>query len=284
MAAQRDKIAPPLWVWAALALLVLLCTTLVYMYERLMRAREYPAKTAYLVQRCSERHNRPLILVLGSSMTQCALDSTGEMERQIGTICGQEPVLVKIWKPAARIEEMVASMPKLKEVHPDLLVVEANMLFYLPDPVPLDSRMYSAFNQLVRGRFREVYFPDVKPNRGMLEGNKDMAAYRQGLVDSTQLPDFRELARLYQHSGTRVVLINIPLQSHDEMRKWQSMDTSNFRRNLIYLQSAIQFEYLRPDVQIPDSCFIDKGHLNGQGTSIYSRWLVQALAKNLCRR
>ena len=260
-----NKIMPPLRVWLLLLLVVSVLAVLVYLFEEQEQGRDNFAKTSYIQNKIKTSTGRPLILVIGTSLTQCALDSSSILEASVKNIITGNPVILKIWKKGGNLVTMSEVVNQLKQFHPDLLLVEANMLFYSPQVASFSNKLLDAFHQLVRLRLNKVYFPEEKPIAGFQDMDKPAKNFRNGVVDTSQLISFRNLAVKLQQNGTKILMVNIPLEESEEAKKWNSPDTSIFNANLNFIRRKVAFKYLNINKYLDKSYYLDKGHMNQKG-------------------
>jgi hypothetical protein len=218
---------------------------------------------------------------MGTSLTQCALDSSELLEASVKKITGCDPLILKIWKKAGSLETLMGAVSGLKQFHPDLLLVEANMLCYTPKEIPLDSRLLTAFHHLAKLRLNNVYMPEEKPTVGFQDVNLAVENFRAGIVDTTQLISFRNFAVQEQRSGTKILLVNIPLEGSEEFKKWKSADTALFNSNLNFIRKKLAFKYLESNMHLDRSYYLDKGHMNEKGFKTFSNWLCNELSREL---
>jgi len=272
---------PPLRVWLLFSALVCVLAVLLYFFEETIEQKDNLARTTYLQNKIKTSADRPVVLIIGTSLTQCALDSSNKFEESIRNRSSVNPLILKIWKGAGNVETMSEIVNQVKQFHPDLLVVEANMFFYSPRGPALTDKLLSAFHTLLKMRLNNVYLPDEKPVTGFQNINQPVENFRDGIVDTSQLISFRNLAVQLQQHGTKIIFVNIPLVAEEEIKKWNSADTIIFRSNLNFMRSKVAFKYLKLNKYLDKSYFLDKGHMNQKGFQTYSGWLCDEISGEL---
>lgn len=273
--------ATPLKVWALLPLLIGVAGIIVYFFERSDARHEELSRITYAQQRVRDSAGRPVILFLGTSMTECALDSTRVMEERMAMTLGVKPVFIKIWKVAGSAESFNNMLPMLQKLHPQLLVTESNMFWYMPKKIPLMGKLLSTFNHLMKLQTYERYFPDRRPVAPYWGDQDSIGKYREGYVGPMQLAALGTFLKRLQQQGCRLALVNIPIRPPYESKKWESSDTSIFTRNLSYLKAQASFDVL-PAFHFTDKTYyMDKGHMNAKGAKVYSCWLSDQIAKEM---
>ena len=276
-----NRVMPPLGVWLLLSILVCFFAVLLFLFEEKMDQKDNLARITYLQNTIKTSTEQPVVLILGTSLTQCALDSADKLEKSIRNKSTINPVILKIWKGAGNTETMSEIVDRVKQFHPDLLVVEANMFFYSPRGPALTDKLLSAFHTLIKMRVNNVYLPEEKPVTGFQNINEPVENFRDGVVDTSQLISFRNMAAHLQQHGTKIILVNIPLVEGEEIKKWNSGDTTIFKSNLKFLRDKVAFKYLKPNKYLDKSYFLDKGHMNQKAFQTYSGWLCDEISREL---
>lgn len=271
---------PPIGLWLLLGIATMAFFAMVYCFVVCEKEKDFGSRSAYIKERFRMAGDRPVVLLLGTSLSQYGLDSTAAMEAALSGRGRKNPVLIKIWKPATTLEEMVTNMPELKTLHPDLLVVEANMFCYSPQKTFFNQSLRAVYSLLRFEPLHENYFPDQMPaDTGFHKGN--VGDFRDKVVDTLQLAAFREVACRLTASGTKLVLVNFPVQDVEEKKKWKGPDAVLFNRNFNYLRKGTDFHWYNPSFYLDSTYFADKAHMSRKGYQLYSRWLCSVLDKEL---
>ena len=270
---------PPLWIWVLLLLIACLASVYVYEYGKTSITREYLSREKYIQNGFDTARGRPVVLLIGTSLFESGLDSSGKIAACLAEQ-GKNVVLLKLWKRAVKLSAFVLNMPVLKTVHPALVVVEANMLFYRPFDTIRFGYYADVFRHLITLRGKKPgYMPDEKSGSGFTD--IPVGYLRAGLIDTLDLQSFRLLAESWQKSGTRFLFINMPIEASEEGKKWNSPDTANFMRNICYLKQKLNFNFYRPGIQMNSGCFYDHAHMNKKGVSIFSPVICKEIAKEI---
>ena len=183
------------------------------------------------------------------------------MENFIEARTGKKPVIAKIWRSATNLETIIDHMPVLKDIHPDILVVEANMFCYSAEH-SLVNEIPSLLSDVADQEISKSYLAEEKPRKRQDTGQ---IKTRRGVIDTSQLQSFKQLALLLKKQGTRIVLVNIPVEASEEANKWNSADTVNFKQNFNYIRQQVPFTYLDPGQ------FWDMSYYFNRGTFKYER-------------
>jgi len=278
---QAKKKFPPLKIWVMLGVVLILILISLYFLERSSRKNEYSSRESYLKRQFASARGKRIILVLGSSLVQCGLDSSKQLEACIQERCGQSVSVLKVWKVASTISSLTDNMKLLEELKPDWVVVEANMLFYRPIQEPLLVACLRTFRGMISFKpLDKHYAPDEKPVSNRIE-NAHVDAGRDGMIDTSDLSTFRNLAAKWQAKGTRILLINFPIEASEELKKWKGADTSKFNLNLNYLRQQVFAVYYNPQLKLDTSYFYDFTHMNQKGSAIFSQFFCKELAHQL---
>jgi hypothetical protein len=148
---REKKATPQLWIWLIFSIVALVIVIILFRLLAIKNENDFTKKTSYLQNKIKTAgRENPIVIILGSSLTRCAYDSSSTMENFIETRTGKKPVIAKIWRSATNLETIIDHMPVLKDIHPDILVVEANMFCYsaehsLINEIP--SLLYNVMDQ-----------------------------------------------------------------------------------------------------------------------------------------
>lgn len=297
-----QKIFPPLRIWIYLFISTLLIAAILFYLDRLQTQYDFDSRSRYVTQGFAAAKGKPVVLVIGTSLLECGLDSSQKIEACVEKLSGKSIGLLKIFRPAATLSEFADRMKTLDQLKPNIVVVEANMLFYRSYQDPILSRCLYVFRSLFTGSLHQTYFPDEHPYANIPQqtvnsiGNslndtsqisfvrvseKTVDQLRNGLIDTSQLSSFRNLAADWQSKGTRFLLINFPIERSEEAKKWNRSDTSAFYFNMRYLHEKIKLEYFNTGLTLDSSFFFDQTHLNLKGSSIFSNSFCRILAIEL---
>lgn len=277
---ESTKLAPPLWVWAVFAVIALLFFGALFKISQQRKANSFLTRTNYLHEELRTKKERP-VLIIGTSLTTCAYDSSQIIERCLLQATGRKFPVLKLWRYSTNLETVMKSVSALKQIHPAFLVVEANAFCYQVDPGFLFAELQSSLYHLVNGKLNRPYNADEKLS---LQQNTEPIGEREGVIDTTQLKAFKAWAASLQKEGTKLILVNVPLEPSEERKKWNSADTVLFRRNFDYIRNDVPFAYWDPKTNWGMDYYIDRGHMNQKGCTAFTTWFCSRLAgevKNL---
>lgn len=276
---QRDTM-PPLGVWALVGVATILIFLATYRFIVLEKEKDFDSRKAYIQHKSETAGNRPIVLLLGTSLSEYGLDSTTEMEKQVSCINRQNPVIIKIWKPAIQVNQMVDNLNYIASKPPQLLVIEANMFCYAPRITMLNQTLRAFYSAFRFEPLHEPYFPDKTPEV-YTPHTGNIGDFRDKTVDTLQLISFRKWANQLQASGTKILLVNFPIEMQEEIKKWNSSDTIAFNRNIRFLQQQLKFLYYKPSCYLDSTNFIDKAHMNKKGSKLFTAMICNSIAKAL---
>ena len=217
--------------------------------------------------------------MLGTSLTGSGLDSMNVLENGITRRTGKPVRVLKLWKLDAAPSTFTDLSPALLRLRPSLVVIEANMLFYFFEK----KKGWPAYTQRFRdfvNRKKEEYLPDAKPFV-LRRQIKELEGFRSGLHDTTHFAGLRQLLAAWQEQGAVVSLLNFPLESALESRKWNSSDTSAFHNNLRYLRRACNITFNNAKEPLDESFFTDHAHMNVRGQQKQSSHFSALAAQQL---
>ncbi len=275
---------PPIRVWVFLLIAAGCLSVWIYFTEKSNRLIENNNKETYISNRFGSAHGRPVILVIGTSLVEAGLCSCDSISHCLQETSGQNICVIKFWKPAATLSSIKNDLPLLQQVKPSLVVIEANMLFYRGVDEPFLSRYMQTFRDMLAFKnFRRPYNPDILHVFPPM-GNLSIDDIRAGLMDTTDLASFRDLAASWQSKGTRFLLVNFPIEAALEKRKWNSPDTLSFYRNLNFLKQKISLEYEGDHHNLNSSYFFDDAHLNAKGNNFFSAFFCRSVASQIKKR
>ena len=274
---SEQKAMPPLWVWVLLSITALTTIVILFRLLEIKNENDFSKKTYYLQNKIKTAGENPVIVILGSSLTRCAYDSSSTMENFIQASTGRKPVIAKIWRSATNLETIIDHMPVLNDIHPDILVVEANMFCYSAEQ-SLINEIPSLFYNVADQENSKSYLAEEKPKKRFDTGQ---IKTRRGIIDTSQLRSFRQLAMFLKAQGTRIILVNIPVEVSEEVKKWNSAEAVNFKRNFNYIQKEIPFIYWDPKLSWDMSYYFNKGHLNMKGCRAFTQWFCEKLSQQV---
>jgi len=271
---------PPLWIWSVVGLVVVLSAGLVYKVALLKTEKEFAFKTAYVRQQFAAAGNHPVILMLGTSLTECGVDSTNKIETNIEQRTGIRPIVIKLWRRATTTATFLASMPVLKKLQPAVLVVEANMLVSGYDGQPWVYRLQSAVVDATHFRILgKPYFPN---SVGYYKSEGfELNRFNNGVMDTSEIRSFKEFLVAVQARGTRVLLVNFPYQTSVKLNEWNNMHAAEINRNIRYIQNSVPVHYYNPKWCWDSTYFFDGAHMNQKGKQAFSPGLQTQLANEL---
>lgn len=280
MYSSDRKVMPPLWLWCLLFSFTALITFVVKEISDLRLAKEFSFISSYIEAHNKSAKDKHQIVFIGTSLTRNGLESSSVIENELRKNANIEVDVVKIWRPATSMEKIVEQVPELNRIHPALLIVEANMFCYTRERKSFFAEMPVTINDLLHNKTLKPYDPEEKPDetavRQFVIGQK-----RTGVVDTSSIRSFRELAERMQANGTKIILLNYPYDAEQEMKKWRSSDTSLFNRNLKYISQKINFEYFNPRKNWDSSYYLDGAHMNQKGCAAFTKWLCDTLSVEL---
>lgn len=269
---------PPLSVWVFLLFAAICLSTCIFFVERSNRLYKKASTENFIRKEFGTANGKPVILIIGTSLVISGLTSCDSLAASIQETTGRDVTVMKLWKPSGLLSSMITELPSLQQVKPSIVVVESNMLFYRGAPNPFLTRYLQTFRDMLTfADLHEPYQPDLRPVFPPL-GNLTVEDMRDGLVDSTDLVSFRELANRWQSYGTRFLLVNFPIEVSTELKKWNSPDTAAFNRNLDYLKQKISLEYNFTHFNMDSSYFYDNAHLVPKGNKIFSALICGLVA------
>ncbi len=272
---------PPLAVWILLIPAVAVLFAWIYFTERSVQVYERTSRESFVRNGFQAAHNKPVVLIFGTSLVESGLSHSDSLATCIETATGRSTKVIKYWQESAVLSSMIEEMPVLQQVQPSLVIIEANMLFYRGAEVPILTRYGETFrNMLAFKKLLNPYQPDLRPvfQQALSFPIWDM---RSGMVDSSELATFRNLAERWQSGGTRFLLVNFPIEKGLESKKWESPDTAAFNRNIDYLERKIPLVYADPHLKLDSTYFFDKAHLNDKGSAIFCEFFCRTIVDQL---
>jgi len=270
----------PIGLWVSVGLATILVFIGAYRFIVLEKEKDFTSRVAYIQHKMKSSGTRPVVLMLGTSLSEYGLDSSGVMEKMVGKITGEEPIIIKIWKPAVQIDQMVDNLGYLPGHPPTLLVVEANMLCYAPRITFLNQTLRAFYSAFRFEPLHEPYFPDKTPEANSAH-NGNIGDFRDKTVDTSQLVQFRKWSKSLNASGTKILLVNFPIEKEEEIKKWNNADTAAFERNLRFLKQEVNYTYYKFDDYLDSTAFIDKAHMNKKGSGLFTSIICKSIAKAL---
>jgi hypothetical protein len=273
--------APPLKIWVWICITCLGIGVILFFRERYTRAWLDNSRRNYLEQGFQKSGSKPVVLILGTSLLESGVFSCDSIASNLAINGNIRPVVLKYWKRGAAMSSLVNQLIGLKNVQPALVVLEANMLFYRPPEMTVRARYMQTFLDLVSFKnARMQYAPDAVPVFTPIT-RAAMGEFRSGMVDSNEIRSFRNLAVQWQSKGTRILLINFPIEEQEEKKKWLRADTAAFNRNLRFLKEKISFTYQDDHLQLDETNFYDFAHLNLKGNKIFSICFCRSICVQL---
>ncbi len=271
----------PLRIWIFLLIAITAIGIIAFFRERATRLSMLACRNMYLEEGFRQANGKPVVLIIGTSLVECDIFPSDGIEKNIHQFGNHDVKVLKLWKRSATISEIISGLPILRNVHPSLVVVEANLFFYRPSRLNPWTLYAQTFNDMILSKQKKIYYaPDSMPvlnpsTRAAMEG------VRNGTIDTNALRSFRDLAGYWQSKGTQFLLINFPLEELEESKKWNSPDTLDFRNNLQFLKEKIAFTYVDGHLVLEQSDFYDYAHMNKKGNSIFSSFFCKAICLQL---
>ena len=278
---NEGRAMPPLRIWILLGIVCVVITGALYKVAQVKTERDFKGRMAFVNQRLREAGDRPVILMLGTSLTRSGVDSASKLEAGIERATGTRPVVIKLWRSATPVSTLIEAMPELHFLTPSLLVVEANMLVAEPAGRNWMVGMEQALTDITRFRITtKKYTPDEKGS-DELKNRFELYRYSNGLADTTDFKSFRDFAMRMQSRGSRILLVDFPLEPTDRLQGWNRANAEGIARNLAFIQKAVPAQFQAPQLGWDSSYFYDGAHLNKKGAAVFSNWLVQTIANEL---
>jgi hypothetical protein len=277
------KVMAPLRIWIFLLITIITTGIIAFFRERSERLSMLAYRNVYLEKGFREANGKPVVLIIGSSLVESGIFSSDSIEKNIHQFCNHDVKVLKLWKRSATISEVINGLPILCDVHPNLVVIEANLFFYRPLHVNLRTLYRQTYNDMILLRHKKIYYaPDSIPVFDSITRD-EVAEFRHGMIDTNELRSFRELAGYWQSKGTQFLLINFPIEELEETKKWNGPDTLGYRNNLQFLKKKISFTYVDGHLILAQSNFYDYVHLNKKGNSIFSSFFCRAICIQLAK-
>ncbi|MEP7251910.1 MAG: hypothetical protein ABI683_06000 [Ginsengibacter sp.] len=275
---NEGKATPPLLIWVIFSIIALIVITGLFYLRTIKKENDFTQRSYYLQHTIKAAGIKPVVLILGTSLTRCAYDSSSKIEKFIQDSTGKRPVIAKVWSNGTNLETIINHMPVLMEIHPDILVVEANMFCYAAEDQHLVNEIPSLLYSLTAERIYKPYLPEEKPKKPQDNGE---IKNRNGIIDTSQLYSFKLLASSLEKQGTKIILVNIPVEASEEIKKWSSSDTLYFNRNMNYVKKEISFTYCDPKQYWDMSYYYNRGHLNLKGCKAFTQWFCEQLSEQV---
>ena len=268
---------PPLWLWSGLGIVTAILFVLAYRFGVVVRENDFGSQMEYVQKRVRSSAGKPVVMILGTSLTQAGLDKTDAMEESIRQNSGKDVVIIKLWKRATNLKTMAEQLRDLEKIHPNLLIVEANMFCYAAKPMPVNETLKMIRSIVKLDPLHLPYEPDLRPDSGY-HFNGGLNDLRDPIKDTAQIASFRQLVKKLHDKGTSVLLVNFPVEDKEERKKWNSTDTLFFNQNYTYLKAQVPIQFYRPDFYLDSSYFLDHAHLNYRGCTRFSKWMCALIA------
>jgi hypothetical protein len=275
------KIMAPLRIWIFLLIAIIAIGTIVVFREQSRRISMLASRSMYLEKGFRQADGKPVVLIIGSSLVESDIFASDSIEKKIQQYCNHDVKVLKLWKRSATISEIIEGLPVLRNVHPKLVVLEANLFFYRAFSFDQRTLYMQTYNDMILWRHKKTYYaPDSIPVFDAIT-RAEVAGFRNGMIDTNELNSFRELAGYWQSKGTQFLLINFPIEELEEIKKWNGPDTLSFRNNLQFLEKKISFTYVDGHLVLEQSDFYDFLHMNKKGNGIFSSFFCKALCIQL---
>ncbi len=279
----------PLRIWIFLLIPIIAVGTIAFFRERSARLSMLDCRNEYLEKGFRQAGGKPVVLIIGSSLLEYDIFPSDSIEKNIHQFCNHDVKVLKLWKPGATSSEIIDGLSILRNVHPNLVVVEANLFFYGPPRLNPWTPYVQTYNDMILLKRKKIYYaPDSIPVLSPVPGQipitrDDVPGLRNGMIDTNELMSFRELAAYWQSKGTQFLMVNFPIEEMEEIKKWNGPDTLGFRNNLQFLKKKISFNYVDGHLILAQSDFYDFGHMNKKGNSIFSSFFCKALCIQLAK-
>jgi hypothetical protein len=275
------QVMPPLRIWVFIFIVTLGIGTLLFFHERSNFLSLYASRKTYIEKGFQQAIGKPVVLIIGTSLLESDIFPCDSIEANLNQFCHRNMKVLKLWKRGDDLSGIINQMPILLEVHPNLVVIEANLFFYRPLNVPVLSRYVQTYRDMILFKDLNIrYAPDSMPVFGTMK-NVSLEKFRDGMTDTSDLRSFRELAVLWQSKGTKFLFINFPVEESEEFKKWNCADTLGYMRNLQFLKEKIFFSNADDHLRLNQSNFYDNAHMNPKGNSIFSSFFCRSVCLQL---
>jgi hypothetical protein len=281
--ASSDK-QPPLWIWGGVLVFLAGIACLLFLKQKQAERQTSSSLESYVKNGMTRDQKRLLILVFGTSQIGWGLDSCHLLEKCIDTAKNGSVRVLKIWKHSESLSAFDDIKPVLEKLKPSLVVIEGNMLFYrFPKDAPL-TKYLQVFRNFFNGMQTDLNYDPDKIFFLRSRTLQEVEGGRAGLVDSTDLSEFRTIAAGWQKDGCKILIMNFPIETSLEEKKWRSPDTVAFNRNMHYFSEACRAEYVDPGFRLGEAYFIDHAHMNRQGRQQQTAFFCRTVGAQLKRQ
>ena len=289
----------PLWTWPVAILLA--AAALLGAWFAASRAHADYLPTQLNLGRLHA--DRPVV-VLGSSKVRCGVLFDQDMSAALAARGVRAP-FVRISLPAAPFDDFGPAFDALERARPSLVLLDADYLTLEPHPYRLAEEASGVdWRQQTRAGLKLLLTGDAGMLAGAIEYNaapRAAAACRPSFITrrspqayaldleerraSTPAEQRRVLARLkrLQDGGARIVLLQTPRSPAYAGAFPPALDRAAreiLRRDAADARRAV----LGAGPPIGETAFLDAGHLNAEGRSVYSAWLADQIAAQLAPR
>lgn len=299
----------PLRVWGGVAAVFLTLLALLSLTAARHRRRNdgdfrrvCSARLQSFASRCSpDRGQVPRIIALGSSLLARATLGGERMEALSRSQGGPGLRWLALTRGSSSIETFLPALDGILEARPELLLVEADLLYYRPErtrlPASLRSTAQDAVDQMKRRLLRALGIkrgstpdpmdpvfqegapdPPFDQNAGKFRQYLDSLRHREprGRVDTDDpLLAFLGQAR---HRGIQVLLLEVPRfwKAEKGIPASHRVQARNLRDQLEAECGVRTLGFPHP---FPLDRYRDFSHLSQAGADTYSRWLLGELAR-----
>ena len=286
---------PPLWTWAgALAIAAIAVAGMLAMDAKykaaLIRSELNLARLDHPTPPGTRR-----IVVLGSSKILCALAFDQEMDDRFRR-AGQPVDFTRIAVLGASPREMAASFDAVVKAHPDLVLLESDVLLLPPGGYNLNERAIEpGWQSRVRSEFKlltgakmptpnnafgappcdERIFPEAPPTVPQYEA----ALHRSRVSSPAEEKGYLAFLDALRAEGVEVGLVSIPAAPEIEriIPPGLARDRAALRDRLSAKEGLIEMTA----GPLPKAYFLDRAHLNAEGREHVTGWFVTEAPKHL---
>ncbi len=271
--------APKVWVLTALLFTLTLCGLALFSIYVEMKWEAFDGRIiASEVDRIAEIplpavRTKPVVAIIGTSLIRAALESAGASVSNL-----PDGVSVVVLSGGGENAAWFnALIPALHRAHPDLVLVEANLMRAPDGPPPeLDRRIHHIEWELFWRAPAAAGHPVCE---GMIERRSPKAAAIAAYYQNVFNPEWIRLDRLpvmqdLKADGISVAVLDMPRSvmledAAPNMRAWRDSVASQISAKGISFWHA-------PGEWLPEQ-FCDLAHLNAEGAVIFDEWLGDQL-------
>jgi hypothetical protein len=240
------------------------------------------------------------VVIIGSSLVGLGVGNEDETTISVKVKPNYLIKLTKIWKgrdPYVEFVEKDKLFKKLKKIHPNLICIQSEL-------VAIDLYPKNNFNNILRNltdytyysKLRIYYVLDqlniykktntqIKPLNVDFVNNYDTINYEPKLRAIKKIDDikfaFNDLKDL-QNAGIKVVILDLPRPKKVEEKIYTTTFNTNLKKLLDFYKKEFNMDYWKYSGKpLYYKHFMDGGHMNKNGSEIYTNWLTEKINKDL---